>query len=162
MSEQRSSAEWASKRTLRGRRGLLLALGAVALVGGLIAAALVVHASRMEPSVDGPVIARGSGWPDDGTDDGFGGTLDFSDGCIRVGESLVVWPHGASWEPKEQVVVTKEGTRFRDGDAFNSGVGYLPGTQDEFLANDAVAKVVRDCKVSEVLVLVEEVFPGTP
>jgi hypothetical protein len=112
----------------------------------------------MQPTVDGPVISRGAAWSDDGTDDGVSGTLDFSAGCIRVGPRLVVWPSGARWDAEDRAVVTDEGTRFHDGDSFSSGVGYLPDSKTDLLSDGTVATVIRDCRVTDVLVLVETVF----
>jgi hypothetical protein len=161
-----SEARWSTESGPRGRgsrrRGLDVILLALALLGGAVAAGFAVHANRMQPDVDGAVISRGPAWSDDGSDDGVGGTLDFSDGCIRVGTTLVVWPSGAKWDADDRAVVTNEGTRFHDGDSFASGVGYLPGSQAELLAEDAVARVIRDCSVTDVLVLVEEVFARAP
>jgi hypothetical protein len=125
---------------------------ALVAVGGLW-----VHRQRTEVFTDGPVISRGLFWPDDGTDDGLGGTLDMADGCIRVGEAAVVWPAGTSWDADDRAVVTPEGHHLSDGDSFDSGVGYLPMSQDDFLTDDAVARALGDCEATEVVVLVDQV-----
>jgi len=129
------------------------------VVVAVVVGALWVRQQRTQAFVDGPVISQGRFWPDDGTDDGYSGTLDFTGGCIRAGTAAVVWTAGTSWDEEGRAVVTPEGHHLSDGDSFSSGVGYLPMSQDDFLADDAVARALADCEVTEVVVLVGQINP---
>ncbi|MBA8803012.1 hypothetical protein FB382_001303 [Nocardioides ginsengisegetis] len=80
----------------------LLVIGAIPIV----AVAAFITVGRPGVAVDGPVVARDSGWlgQGGGEDAGLGGTLRYVDGCLLLDASPVVWPEGTTWAADQRSV----------------------------------------------------------
>ncbi len=79
--------------------------------------------SGLHVSVDGPVLI--SDEPEgQGSDAVVSGTLTFNAGCLRLGGMPVVWPHGTTWDERNQQVVLRDGSVARPGSRLYGGGGY--------------------------------------
>jgi len=79
--------------------------------------------SGLPVSVDGPVLI--SDEPEgQGSDAIVSGTLTFEAGCLRLGGMPVVWPHGTTWDGRNQQVVLRDGSVARAGNRLRGGGGY--------------------------------------
>ena len=85
------------------RRGAL----AVGVVGALAVLALVANASLGDAGVggqtDGPVISLGEDWNAYPTAM-VTGRISLVDDCLRLGTSVVFWPHQTRWDEDRQAV----------------------------------------------------------
>ena len=145
-----------------------LVLVTLAVLGLVVTGVYVVDRSRNgPPSVDGPVMSRRAHWGDDGSDDGFEGTVSITPTCVLVGTHAVVWPSGTSWDADGQAVRTEDGTEIVDGDQISSGVGSLPMPEDEFFADEGVRDALGGCEFDDLVVMnnesvtVEDGYEGT-
>ena len=108
----------------------------------LVAACGDDASADVDPSSDGngPVVAH----PTEGNGSGFEalieGTLTMSSGCLLVGEFLVVWPYGTTWDAETEAVRLSDGQSVALGDRVSDGGGYsnladLGAQFDESLAD---------------------------
>lgn len=77
------------------------------------------------PTGDDPVVAHPAAGSGLGLQALIVGSLTMSNGCLMVGEFPVVWPHGTTWEPKNQAVHLADGQVVALGDRVRGGGGYL-------------------------------------
>src|SRR4051812_38747750 len=111
------------------RFGLALVLA----VGALLVPVLLRETSDAEGFVDGPVVsaaATSGAYPDALVE----GSLSLRDGCLLLGESVVYWPAGTSWDAEGQAVTFSrafEGASpARVGLSFKGGGGLFALTDD--------------------------------
>lgn len=97
----------------------LLFLALVAACGGYDSADVVSSSDGT-----GPVVAH----PSEGDGSGNGalieGPLTMSSGCLLVGESPVIWPHGTTWDAEGQAVRLSDGQVVALGDRVSGGGGF--------------------------------------
>lgn len=107
------------------RRHIAIAAGVVVV---LVLVALAANAwlrdSPADGQVDGPVVALGEGWSSYPTAQ-VSGTLTLVDGCLLLGDSVVFWPHGTTWDEDRQEVGF--GGDFEDADPAPVGAEFTGG-----------------------------------
>lgn len=85
------------------RHIVIAAVVVVALVLAALAANAWLRGSPTEGQVDGPVVAIGEDW-DDYPVAQVSGTLTLVDGCLLLGDAVVFWPHGTTWDEDRREV----------------------------------------------------------
>lgn len=97
-------------------------------------------------ATDGPVIANAEEW------NAYPlalvqGRLELVDGCLLLGDDVVFWPHGTTWDEERQSVEFDDAPAAAVGARFSGGGGYLSLENVRGLDGvdaDAVARCLRD------------------
>lgn len=111
----------------------LLLVGALAIWTGKAAVG-----DGDEAKTDGPVIAV-AGWNSYPTAE-ITGQLRLIEGCLLIGESVVFWSAGTSWDAENQAVEFEDAELVHVGDNFSGGGGhYSRGDLDGLDGVDAAA-----------------------
>jgi hypothetical protein len=95
--------------------------------------------------LDGPLVVVDADWRGAGVSMAAlgGGVLTIDEGCIRLGDSPVVWPDGTSWDEDVETVRLPGDRLARVGDRVVGGGGYLtfqPGDEES-----RVGRLLGDC-----------------
>lgn len=130
---------------------LLVAIVAVAVFAGLrwLRPATLPGG---DAHVDGPLLVSAApGVNRGGMDAQVVGQVSYRDGCLRLDDKPVVWPHGTEWDDATQEVVLPGGERAGDGDAVSGGGGYIAkrffrvGRDPYGVYGDEGFQLVSDC-----------------
>ena len=125
------------------RRSRALSSAVVAVAGALaVWAGTAAVGDGDDAKTDGPVIAV-EGWNSYPTAQ-ITGRLRLVQGCLLIGESVVFWAAGTSWDAEDQEVEFEDAEAVRVGENFTGGGGYYSETNLEGL--DGVdAEAVSAC-----------------
>lgn len=105
------------------RRPRVITSAVVLLVGALaIWVGTAVVGDGDEAKTDGPVIAVG-GWDSYPTAQ-ITGQLRLVQGCLLIGDSVVFWAAGTSWDAENQAVEFEDAEPVHVGDNFSGGGGH--------------------------------------
>lgn len=99
--------------------------------------------------VDG-LVAYGARPTDEGGEDALleGELVVGDDGCLRVGDSVVLWPFGARWQPEPPAVLVDD-LALVAGDRIAAGGGYHDvDSVGWWTENPEVTEYLRDCGAS--------------
>ena len=118
----------------------------IAIVGIAVMLTLALRPGPSEATgvVDGPVVAVSS--PGQPMADVWGG-LNLHGDCLMLGDAVVFWPSGTSWDAESQSVVFSgdfDGA-VSVGSHFEGGGGFYSPTDDFLGALGAAGDVLRDC-----------------
>lgn len=110
---------------------------AVARTGAIIVALLLQMsacgadgaAPESADSVDGPVITPAEPWESYPLAE-VGGDLVLREGCLLLGDELVFWPHGTTFDESAGSVVFADGPSAVVGTSFTGGGGHYPAGTD--------------------------------
>ncbi|MDF9717816.1 hypothetical protein [Nocardioides sp. ChNu-99] len=117
----------AARRRTRVRRRLLLALTVVLAVAAAYGGWRVTGAPRTLDGGDGTTVVVG-GRASGGSDALASGSLTVVDGCLGIGRTVVVWPHGTDVVGTDPLVVDVPGVGERSlGDDVAVGGGQVHG-----------------------------------
>lgn len=104
---------------------------------------------------DGPVITPGEPWEAYPVAE-VGGELVLRDGCLLLGDEIVFWPHGTTFDESGGAVVFPDGPPALVGASFTGGGGHYPADTD-FTAwlgdetGEAITRCQQSTGVSEVV-----------
>jgi hypothetical protein len=100
---------------------------------------------RPESDGNGPVVAHSSAGDGSGLQALIEGELSMDDGCLLVGDTPVVWPHGTTWDADTRTVRLPKGDAIAPGDRVRGSGGY-PYRSD---LGDQLADALEDCPMNE-------------
>jgi hypothetical protein len=99
----------------------------------------------VERSVDDPVITIDKPW-DAYPAAGIEAVLVLRDDCLLLGDDVVFWPYGTTWDASAQAVVFVNQTAAPVGGVFRGGGGeYEPDVDFESLIGTEAADAIRVC-----------------
>jgi hypothetical protein len=107
--------------------------------------------SGADVSLDGPLLVTADPPAADGDAAPVSGPLSYESGCLRIGDHLVVWPNGTSWDDSAARLTFQGGTEAGVGDQISAEAVLLrPDELIEAWGGDSqisgdVASQVRGC-----------------
>ncbi|GAB3465999.1 hypothetical protein GCM10027519_33770 [Kineococcus endophyticus] len=122
-----------------------LPAAAVLACTALLAACSGTSASA---SLDGPLLVSGGSW-DDAMTAAIGGPVTKVGTCVGIGESMVVWPEGVSWNEDSQSLVLPDGTQVALGSEVSGGGGGMTTSAIDSLFGSEAAEGLRECGVED-------------
>lgn len=105
---------------------------------------LVAGCSSDQGHVEGPLLTS-AGDSGDGMAAIVAGPVTFSDGCLLLGDTPVVWPESTSWDADAQAVTLPGGEVAEVGTQVTGGGGYLRLSAVADLVGQEVADAARPC-----------------
>lgn len=142
------------------RFGLALAVAA----GAVLIPIFLRGTSEANGVVRGPVVsaaATSGGYPDARVE----GSLNLRDGCLLLGESVVYWPAGTSWDAEGQAITFSgdfEGAPpVRVDSWFNGGGGFVALTDDYATQLGHAGERVRTCVAKTGATQIVFAYPST-
>ncbi|MEZ0493829.1 hypothetical protein AB2L28_16445 [Kineococcus sp. TBRC 1896] len=128
----------------------------LAAAGALVCVSLLTACSGSSASarLHGPLLVSDGRW-DSGMAAALGGQLARVGPCIGLGESMVVWPDGVSWDEDAESLVLPDSTPVGLGDDVSGGGGSMTTSSVDSLCGPDAADALRECGVdvgSEVIV----------
>lgn len=101
--------------------------------------------NEQENATNSPVITIADDW-NSYPAAAMSGTLKERDGCLLIGQSVVFWPRGTTWNADSKTVVQSNGTRVAVGEKFSGGGGsYDPDTDFAGLVGSTAGEAVKAC-----------------
>jgi hypothetical protein len=124
--------------------------------GVLACMALLTDCSGSSASakLHGPLLVSEGSW-NSAMAAALGGELARVGPCIGMGESMVVWPEGVSWDEEEESLLLPDGTLVGLEENVSGGGGSMPTSAVNSLFGSDAAEALRECEVdvgSEVIV----------
>ena len=116
--------------------------GALACVAVLTACS----GSSVSARLHGPLLVSEGSW-DAGMAAALGGQLARVGPCIGMGESMVVWPEGVSWDEDAESMVLPDGTLVGLGETVSGGGGGMTTSAVNSLFGSDAADALRECEV---------------
>lgn len=107
---------------------------------------LLSACSSTSASLDGPLLVSEGSW-DDSMTALVGGEVSRVGSCIGLGDSMVVWPQGVSWDEDSEALTLGDGTVVELGEEVHGGGGSMGIGAVNSLFGDDAAQALKDCGV---------------
>ncbi len=115
---------------------------------GVLACATVLTScsNSASASLEGPLLISEGSW-NAGMAASVGGELAWVGRCVGVGETVVVWPKGVSWDEEQESLVLADGTSVAVGEDVSGGGGSMETAAVNSLFGSDAAQALRECGV---------------